>query len=202
MAGWHSRSKENRPIIRLMCKQTLLRKAFFVGIVELMDAGIVIRDAVENDLDQLQTLREKRIVHVDRIRDADGHTLRYLVAERAGELVGFVLLLYAQPPSWQPQTAGFPLLVDLYVHPAHRSRGIGATIIHYLESAARARGFRQLFLCVDIDNPRARQLYERLGYHAIQCEPYVSHWRVIDSEGTVQEGDESLIDMCKLLGGE
>jgi ribosomal protein S18 acetylase RimI-like enzyme len=50
------------------------------------------------------------------------------------------------------------------VLPCLQGHGIGARLIGAAESLLLARGFRGATLTVDIDNPGARRLYERLGY--------------------------------------
>ena len=53
---------------------------------------------------------------------------------------------------------------DLFVMPEFRSQGIGTRILEHGEWMARKRGFERIGLAVGVDNPRARALYERLGY--------------------------------------
>ena len=53
---------------------------------------------------------------------------------------------------------------DLFVMPELRSQGIGTRILEHGERLAIERGFTQIGLAVGVDNPRARALYERLGY--------------------------------------
>jgi ribosomal protein S18 acetylase RimI-like enzyme len=52
----------------------------------------------------------------------------------------------------------------LYVSPEHRRKGIGATLVRYAESWARARGDRQIGLQVFQSNRPALNLYQALGY--------------------------------------
>lgn len=61
------------------------------------------------------------------------------------------------------------LYVDmLAVHPASRNQGIGRRLIAAAEATGRSRGCTMARLFVDESNPRARRLYERLGYR-ITC---------------------------------
>jgi ribosomal protein S18 acetylase RimI-like enzyme len=52
----------------------------------------------------------------------------------------------------------------LRVHPRWQGQGFGAQVLAQAESLLRARGFAQSELGVERNNPRARKLYERLGY--------------------------------------
>ncbi|AFU99182.1 GNAT family N-acetyltransferase [Simiduia agarivorans] len=58
-------------------------------------------------------------------------------------------------------------VAQLGVAPALRSQGLGAQLLAYAESQARARGIGQLSLDVADENPRARALYERLGFRLL-----------------------------------
>jgi ribosomal protein S18 acetylase RimI-like enzyme len=53
------------------------------------------------------------------------------------------------------------------VLPALQSHGIGAAMVASAEEAARNRGFTIAEIGAETDNPRARALYERLGYSLI-----------------------------------
>jgi ribosomal protein S18 acetylase RimI-like enzyme len=63
-------------------------------------------------------------------------------------------------------TPGAGTLWQLAVHPALRSCGIGTILIEAAEQRIRARGLYRAELGVEEINPRARALYERLGYLA------------------------------------
>ncbi len=62
-----------------------------------------------------------------------------------------------------PRTAE---IADLYVAPGWRGLGIGSALVAALEAEARDLGAARLEIAVAASNPRARALYERLGYHA------------------------------------
>jgi GNAT superfamily N-acetyltransferase len=62
-------------------------------------------------------------------------------------------------------------LWQLTVHSAWRSRGLGTLLVRAAEQRIRARGLQWAELSVEVDNPRARALYERLGYAAYAREP-------------------------------
>ena len=52
----------------------------------------------------------------------------------------------------------------LAVLPKFRGRGIGTCLIRYAEEKAAKQGFDECAICVLVENTRARELYERLGY--------------------------------------
>jgi ribosomal protein S18 acetylase RimI-like enzyme len=62
-------------------------------------------------------------------------------------------------------------LYQLTVHGALQSCGIGTILIGTAEQRIRDRGLRQAELAVEEKNPRARALYERLGYAAYASKP-------------------------------
>jgi len=70
----------------------------------------------------------------------------------------------------------------LITHPAVRSCGLGTRLVAALEGRIRARGLRAATLAVETGNPRARKLYERLGYVVVGQ----SHqsWTAIDVDHT------------------
>lgn len=61
-------------------------------------------------------------------------------------------------------TPGAGMLWQLAVHPALQSCGLGTLLIAVLEDRIVARGLSRAVLLVEQNNPRARALYERLGY--------------------------------------
>lgn len=58
---------------------------------------------------------------------------------------------------------GSPYLATLAVAREHRERGIGSRLVEYVEDVFRPEALH-LFICVSSFNPRAKRLYERLGY--------------------------------------
>jgi ribosomal protein S18 acetylase RimI-like enzyme len=51
------------------------------------------------------------------------------------------------------------------VIPEARGKGVGTALLSDAITSARAAGFRRCVLDVAVTNPRAQQLYERLGFH-------------------------------------
>jgi ribosomal protein S18 acetylase RimI-like enzyme len=71
-----------------------------------------------------------------------------------------------------------------HVEPPFQSRGIGTALFVHLEHVARRQGFHTLRLAVGKANPRARRLYERLGFEVrgdeTTCWSYREGRRVVD----------------------
>jgi ribosomal protein S18 acetylase RimI-like enzyme len=80
----------------------------------------------------------------------------YLAIDVDGQAVGRVYL---------DECGEDDLLVDISLLPAWRGRGLGTALIRRLQQAAAMRG-RGLRLHVQVHNPAARRLYERLGFVA------------------------------------
>lgn len=66
----------------------------------------------------------------------------------------------------RPQVAGQLLMDGIAVHADYRSHGVGSALIKAICTFAAENGFREVRLDVVDSNPRARQLYERLGFEA------------------------------------
>jgi hypothetical protein len=87
--------------------------------------------------------------------------------------------------------------MDAGAHPALRSCGIGTVVIQAAEQRIRARGLHRAELGVEDSNPRARSLYERLGYAAYGSEP--DSWDQEAADGTVSRYETMLTLMRKEL---
>jgi GNAT superfamily N-acetyltransferase len=75
-----------------------------------------------------------------------------------------------------------PELNGLQVWPAsQRGKGIGSGLIGYAEDLARERGFHELGLGVNDDNPGAEVLYLRLGYAETGCRYIDRYWYITPS---------------------
>ncbi|MBY6275725.1 GNAT family N-acetyltransferase [Symbiobacterium thermophilum] len=66
-----------------------------------------------------------------------------LVAQHGAAPVGYLLLALAQDGSTEEPTA---LLIDLWVHPAHRRRGVGSALLAAAERGVAALGLRKIKL--------------------------------------------------------
>lgn len=119
---------------------------------------------------------------------------------------GEVEYLAACPPSGQPvalcgidyaKAPGAGTLWQLAVHGALQSCGIGTILIRAAEQRIRARGLHRAELGVEDSNPRARALYDRLGYLACGREP--DSWDEEAPDGSIVRYDTMLTLMRKEL---
>jgi ribosomal protein S18 acetylase RimI-like enzyme len=126
---------------------------------------------------------------------------RELERARRGE----VEYLAACPPSGLPvglcgidyaKSPGAGTLWQLAVHGAFQSCGIGTGLIRAAEQRIRARGLHRAELGVEEINPRARALYDRLGYRAYGREP--DSWDEEAPDGTISRYHT----MCALMRKE
>lgn len=78
------------------------------------------------------------------------------------------------------------------VMPCLQGRGIGSRLLRAAEAAMRMRGCRGAELGVEIDNPRARRLYERHGYSLDRTE-------LVQHRGS-QAGSSMQWILCKRFG--
>jgi ribosomal protein S18 acetylase RimI-like enzyme len=82
---------------------------------------------------------------------------------------------------------------QLSTHGSLQGLGLGTRLIAEAEKRIAERGLRRAVIGVEDDNPRARALYERLGYREFGCEE--ASWEVEDENGARQ----TKITECTLL---
>uniref|UniRef100_A0AAU3HBB1 GNAT family N-acetyltransferase n=1 Tax=Streptomyces sp. NBC_01401 TaxID=2903854 RepID=A0AAU3HBB1_9ACTN len=88
-------------------------------------------------------------------------------------------------------------LWQLAVLPALQSCGLGTLLVRAAEERIRRRGLRKAVLAVEEDNPRARALYERLGYIAYGRAPEA--WDEEAPDGSIRRHETVCILMRKGL---
>lgn len=70
-------------------------------------------------------------------------------------------------------------LSRMVVKKEYRNRGIGKAIIDYLCAYAQKLGYSEMSLGVDIDNHRARHLYEKKGFSTVIFEGEDEHGKYV-----------------------
>jgi ribosomal protein S18 acetylase RimI-like enzyme len=86
---------------------------------------------------------------------------RVLVFEIDGNASGYAIVTWGYDLEYGGRDA---FLTELFVHPAHRGRGIGQRALAAAEDAARSGGAHALHLLVRHENGEALRLYDRAGY--------------------------------------
>ena len=90
------------------------------------------------------------------------------IAEEGGEPAAYAKL---GPPSLPFEPRGPCIeLRQFYVLKPWQGRGISAALMEWALAEARARGAKEMYLSVFVDNHRARRFYDRYGFEFVQ--PY------------------------------
>jgi GNAT superfamily N-acetyltransferase len=122
---------------------------------------VTVRSCAEDDLDELSALGSDYHVNWCRERFARDDVSILVAVDGNDRVVGKLHVDFGEARDGTPQIAAAAVL------PERQSQGIGTALVEAAERLACARGHRVLELGVEDSNPRARQLYERLGYAAI-----------------------------------
>jgi ribosomal protein S18 acetylase RimI-like enzyme len=115
----------------------------------------------------------------------------------SGEIVGQIFVQWnsSDPRFADGRRRGY--FYSLRVKPAFQRRGLGTCLIDAAEDVLRRRGMDTASIGVEKDNPEARSLYERLGYHIIAEDP--GCWSYTDHMGKKQDVREPAWLMEKKL---
>lgn len=165
-------------------------------------AGLVIGDLAPHevlaDLAWQGTPTHLKAV-VEAVERAQRGEVDYLVARLGDLVVGSGGVDFVPDPA-----AGE--LWQLAVRPGWQSRGIGTAMIRALEERITARGRAAGTLKVEVDNPRARALYSRLGYRVVEAS--IESWEIEDADGSTRTYSTDCLvlrhdlDLSRTRGGE
>jgi GNAT superfamily N-acetyltransferase len=142
---------------------------------------IEIRPLTPGELEEVD-----RRLPLDRL---DQPGAEFLVAWDGDEPVGHACIDSRDDP---------PQLQNVFVADEHRRRGIAKQLSLAAEELVRSRGHRRMALDVDVDNPEARALYERLGYREAGTPPRHEQGTIL-LRGKPFSFDVHLIDLVKDL---
>jgi GNAT superfamily N-acetyltransferase len=102
--------------------------------------------------------------------------------------IGFVFLDLTGKKTYRE----YPDISDLFVHQDFRGKGFGSLLISTCETRVRELGFKTIGLAVNPEkNPKAKALYEHLGYVHDGMEAYV--------DGVYDGVEDWVIDLEKSL---
>jgi ribosomal-protein-alanine N-acetyltransferase len=124
--------------------------------------GVVLRPARASDVDALVTIERAAFPDPWDARSfrsvINAPAGRVTVAERAGDVVGYAVVLLA---------ADEAELANLAVAAEARGQGVGRRLLHAVRSAAAAEGAEVMYLEVRESNAPARALYDGAGFTVI-----------------------------------
>ena len=128
-----------------------------------MQSEPIIRDGRPGDVEAMGWASSEGQRDEWRHHLARGQTgeVDFLVVQVDDRIVGKAVL------DWTHNPDGTPWLWLGSVDPDFRGRGLGGLGLWEAERRARDRGHATIEMCVDDDNPRARELYVRHGYSVI-----------------------------------
>ncbi|MGX1371437.1 GNAT superfamily N-acetyltransferase [Streptomyces canus] len=134
--------------------------------------------------------------HARRFARQEAGECTYLVAWLDGRPVGHAELRWVGCAAPEV-TLDCPEIGGLAVWPeALRWRGIGSELIRAAEELVRERGLATVGIGAGKDNPRATELYARLGYRPVT--DYLDRYSYEDHDGTTRE----CVDACVFLAKE
>ena len=99
---------------------------------------------------------------------ADPRVGKLFVARDGRQVVAMASLLYTVSTAEGGKAA---LFEDLVVRPDFRKQGIGAKLLEYVITQARAEGLLRLTLLTDMQNESAQVLYRKLGFVGSPMKP-------------------------------
>ena len=164
---------------------------------------VMIRPLREADLPALEwdgVYEKYRTVFRQSFLDAERGQRSLLVAVAGHEMVGQVFIQLSSSETRYADGAARGYLYALRVRPAWQGLGLGTRLIAAAEDALLAMGFSVAVIAAGKDNPRAYQLYQRLGYKTFAEDPGV--WYFTDVNGSRQVMEDPCWVMQKLLRGE
>jgi ribosomal protein S18 acetylase RimI-like enzyme len=95
-------------------------------------------------------------------RLADGRYLGFLVEDENAVVAGIGVMLLDWPPHiLHPESSQRGYILNLYVEPEYRGRGIATDLTRLAEACLADRGIRYAILHA---SPKGRPLYEKLGW--------------------------------------
>jgi ribosomal-protein-alanine N-acetyltransferase len=134
---------------------------------------IIVREATDKDADgiikvlmstklQEETWNGNKIFVTESLQKRlSNRQFIVLVAESNSSIVGFVDCAVF-PSFWECQKQG--LIIDLFVHPAYQSKGVGSELLEALIKRANAENIAELHVSTEWKNTKARKLYGRFGF--------------------------------------
>jgi N-acetylglutamate synthase-like GNAT family acetyltransferase len=128
---------------------------------------MIIRKALIKDIPQIAQMKklDDFLKYSRRIELTEKEEACYLVIDDNGQILGNVFLKYFGTE----KDPDFPNIEDLFIRVDKRGQGLGTRLLKTCERLAKEKGFSKVSLSVNpILNPKAKALYERLGFKTIK----------------------------------
>lgn len=133
---------------------------------------IIIKEATERDIFEIQKIRPALTLEKinERLKLQDKKEAVFLVIKNDDEIISYVLLKWNGKET-HPE---YPDMEDLFTKEDQRRKGFGTMLIMECEKRTKKKEFSKIGLCVNPTlNPKAKKLYEKLGYKHDGKETYV-----------------------------
>jgi len=141
---------------------------FYIGkenkakAVAFLQQQFLLEESLYSYSHTLVAISEKKIVGVLIAYDSKKHQ------ELQQKLYQYLKENYAFSNHLTPETEAREFYLDaLGVDPAFRGQKIGSKLIHSAEKLALEKKHSHIGLLVDLENPKAKRLYERIGFKAV-----------------------------------
>lgn len=129
----------------------------------MLSNKIHIRKTSKEDEDGLLKVKPDLTEEIisDRLGRQENNEVDYLVLEKDGVVVSYVLLKWNGKKT-HPE---YPDMEDLYTKNEERGKGYATKLIRECEKKAKEKGFKKIGLAVNPElNSYSRRFYEKLGY--------------------------------------
>lgn len=166
---------------------------------------IKIRPVTKEEIPILEKYLGKKTIpwfHTSKLETQEKGDGLWLVAWKNDVPVSYLQLLWTGPQETEVRKyiKNCAYLKSAGVDEKFQSQGIGSQLIHEAEQLARYKEFKQIGMSVgSTDNPKARRLYERLGYEDWGYGEFTVTWEEIDKNGNKKTEYEVCIFMIKSL---
>lgn len=165
----------------------------------------MVRAATAADLPQLCEARNNEVLFTQYLDECDGERAHFLVAELREQdepvscIAGFGLL-YLDATRNGKRKSHLPKLSDLYVATRFRRRGVATALVQAREAIARGQGHFEMYVSIDpFESREMLALASKLGYVALQAEPYATSALHHDSRGGASMKTYFRLDFRKCL---
>ena len=161
-----------------------------------------IRRIEESDLESLLLVKNDASVHIDRFQQQKDGKAIYLGAFINHSAIGYVLLSLENKEDVMMYTDHEKCadMIDLLIIEPLRNYGIGSRLALACEESCKEMEIPYLELDVNpTENPGAKRLYERLGYHAVGEIHLDGVYESANEQGNQRQYEDWCIDMIKRI---